>query len=295
MLDKIRAIELFNRIAELKSFARAADCLGLSHPVASRLISELEKELGVQLLHRTTRSVSLTSEGAQFLEKSLKIEELTNSLFSDSPLSGNFLQGKIRVGCSGSFARFYSLDAITRFLSEHKEVQIELIIVDGEIKLSEQRLDIAFQTGGQINPNYIAHRLGQCKSVLCASKKYLQLHGTPLVPEDLTNHQLLSNLHLSKNWTLTKNNVVKEISAEGVFACNNASIIMDAVNRHLGIALLPDLALTHLPKESRPIVLLSDWHFPLTDIMALVDHRYLPQVVKALLEFVKKDLASVQN
>lgn len=292
MLDRIRAIEIFNRIAELKSFARAADCLGISHPVASRLMAELEKELGVQLLHRTTRSVNLTSAGIAFFEKSQKIEELTNNLFSHSPLTKNVLQGKIRIGCSGAFARFYLLDMIARFLSEHTEIQIELITVDGEIKLAEQRLDIAFQTGGQINPNYIAHRIGQCGSVLCASERYIQTHGTPRIPDDLKKHQLLANLHLSKLWKLTKNDVNKEISVAGALACNNASLILDAVLLNLGIGLLPDLALNHVPEEIRPLVLLPDWHFPRIEIMALVDHRYLSPSVKAFLEFVRKDLAS---
>lgn len=292
MLDKIKAIELFNRIAELKSFARAADCLGLSHPVASRMIAELEKELGVQLLHRTTRSVSLTSAGVLFFEKSQKIEELTNSLFSDSPLTNNTTQGKIRIGCSGSFARFYLLKTITRFLTEYKEIQIELIIVDGEIKLSEQRLDIAFQTGGQINPNYIVHRVGQCESILCASENYLQIHGVPRTPKDLQGHQLLSNLHLPQNWTLTQNDVVEEIPVKGAFACNNASLIMDAVLQGLGIGLLPDIALSHSSNSQCLVPLLSEWHFPSTEIMALVDHRYLPSSVRSFLDYVRKDLSA---
>ena len=291
MLDKIKAIELFNRIAELKSFARAADCLGLSHPVASRIIAQLEKELGVQLLHRTTRSVSLTSAGVLFFEKSQKIEELTNSLFSDSPLINNTPQGKIRIGCSGSFARFYLLNTIARFLTKYKEIQIELIIVDGEIKLSEQRLDIAFQTGGQINPNYIVHHVGQCESILCASEDYFQTHEMPHSPEDLQKHHLLSNLHLSQTWLLTRNNVIKEIPIRSAFACNNASLIMDAVLQGLGIGLLPDIALSHADNIKRLIPLLTEWHLPSTEIMALVDHRYLPLTVRTFLDYVKKDLS----
>lgn len=291
MLDKIRAIELFNRIAELKSFARAADCLELSHPAASRLIAELEKTVGVQLLHRTTRSVTLTSAGAEFFEKSQKLEQAADVLFSGSPLPDAEPEGKIRVGCSGSFARFYLLKAIKRFMAQHKKVQFELIIVDGEIKLAEQRLDIAFQTGGQLNPNYIAHRVGHCESVLCASKNYLENNDPIQIPEDLNNHQLIANLHFSRNWQLTKGKERWDIAIKGSFSCNNASMIMDAVMDDMGIGLLPDIALSQFPNDKQLVRLLVDWHFPQMDIVALVDHRYLATPVRLFIKHIRQEMS----
>lgn len=261
-MDHLKVIELFNRIAETKSFSEAAQLLNISRPSASRQIHELERRLGVNLFHRTTRVVTLTTYGETFWEKAKRIEALSDELFESLENQDEKPSGRIRISCSDSFARFYLIAAISRFMRQYPAIQTELFTHDGLPDLAKNRIDVAFQTMGLREPDYIAHELGQCRSILCSSEEYIRIHGRPRHPKDLLNHELIGHLQMPTMVRFTHNIEEVEIPFAGRFNSNSASVLLDAVRANLGIAILPDLALLTDLNQGRLVELLPDWQCP---------------------------------
>lgn len=190
-MDQLLAMRVFSRVAERGSFARAADELDLSRPAASGHVAALERHLGVRLLHRTTRQVRLTAEGAAFLPRCQRI--LAEVHDSEEMLRGTRTrpEGRLRVDVPVVFGNHLLVPALPEFTRRYPQVELEVRLNDRIVDLVAEGVDVAMRVGSVRQSGLVVRRIAQMKIVTCAAPSYLAEHGEPRTPDDLRRHRLL--------------------------------------------------------------------------------------------------------
>lgn len=190
MMERSGEMEVFVRVVEEGSFSRAARSLSLTPSAVSKLIGRLEVRLGVRLLLRTTRAVTLTDEGEAYYRAAIPIMKALND--ADLEAGGGMARGRLTISASLPFGSMYVTPAIPAFVERHPNVRIDLHLTDDVIDLLAQRTDIAIRTGNLPDSALVARRLGMSRMVVCASPAYLYRHGVPERPGDLARHDCLT-------------------------------------------------------------------------------------------------------
>jgi LysR family transcriptional regulator for bpeEF and oprC len=193
-MDQLLGMRVFARVAELGSFARAADAMDLSRAMASSYVAQLEKHLGTRLLHRTTRRVSVSPEGAVYLERCKRILTELQSADDELKLARARPQGKLRVDVPVAFGKHLLLPALPRFTARYPEIQLEVRFNDRYVDLAAERVDVACRVGPPRDSELIAKKVTTSRLVTCASPTYLSAAGIPRTPEDLRKHRLIGYL-----------------------------------------------------------------------------------------------------
>ena len=190
-MDRLRALRTFIQVADHASFAEAARRLNMSPTTVSRTIAALEVELGVQLLMRTTRSVRLTEEGAEFLTRCRAgIAEIDGAF--DTARSGRQMpRGSLTVTAPVMFGRKHVLPIVVELLQLYPDLQVRLLLLDRVVRLAEEGVDIAVRIADLPDSSLHMLRLGELRRVLCASPSYLAIHGRPKSVKDLRAHALI--------------------------------------------------------------------------------------------------------
>jgi DNA-binding transcriptional LysR family regulator len=190
MSDRLAALKVFARVARLGNFSSAARELGISQPSVSRIVASLESEIGASLITRTTRAITLTDVGADYLAR---VEPLLDALEeADHAARGNDeLRGLLRVGVSSSFAVREVIPALPTFMAEHPALRIDLAVADRHQNLVVEGVDVAFRFGAMADSNATARLIDASPRLLLASPIYLQHAGHPLTPADLETHALI--------------------------------------------------------------------------------------------------------
>jgi len=216
MSDRIFSLRLFARVARLSSFSLAGRELGLSQPSSSRIISELEKEVGVSLLTRTTRGVTLTESGRDYLER---IEPILVALEeADHAARGTGeLRGILRIAVSTTFAVREVLPRLQAFMDQHPALRISLQLSDQRQDLVNESIDVGLRVGALADSNAVARLLGHSRRMLVASPDYLAKAGTPESPGDLANHSLIVGPTgvTPAGWSFQRNGRTTSIRADG--------------------------------------------------------------------------------
>jgi len=188
-MDRIGDLALFLRVLDSGSISAAARTLDLSVAVASQRLKRLERELGVRLLHRTTRQLSATPEGAALAEQGRVLVDEIEALTAGLRQAGSAVTGTLRVTTASMFGQQYISPLIPRFLALHPRVKLSFDLSDETLDLVKAGFDLAIRIGALEDSNLVARRLATNRRVLCASPKYLRKHGTPRKPADLEHHQ----------------------------------------------------------------------------------------------------------
>lgn len=265
-MDKIKSLETFVRVADLNGFARAAESLGLSRASVTRTVAELEETMHLRLFNRTTRSVSLTSDGERVLEEAREILKRTDEMFA-SPGSSE-PTGRLRVAATTSFAEFFLCGILEEFGEKHPGLSLELLASDRVLPLVESGIDLAFEVASEPRLGTVSRRLGLCRSCLFASNDYLSRHPAPSEPEDLKAHRLIGLLG-ENHWILARGSETRRIAVNAPLRYSAAGLIRDAVLRGNGIGCLPDIAGEGEEAAGKLVRLLPDWSLPTRDIYAL--------------------------
>ena len=198
-MDRITAMQVFAEVADRASLTEAAQALDMSRAMVSRYLESLDVcRLGVRLLHRTTRRVSLTDAGDEALQRCRQMLELSRDVQSVAGARHAAPAGKLRITTSSSFAAAYLADAVTDFLSQYPQTQVELIALERTVNLVEDRIDLAVRIGNVLDDSLVARKLGMCRSVVCASPAYIKASGTPSVPEDLRSHRCITHAYVGR-------------------------------------------------------------------------------------------------
>jgi DNA-binding transcriptional LysR family regulator len=257
-MDKLASIRAFTKVVQHGSFSKAAKELRLSRSAVSKYVIDLEQELGVQLLHRSTRSASPTENGQAYYERCLVIladlqeADAAVKRFQTEP------QGILRVNAPMSFGTLHLGGALADFMEKYPKLQIQFMLSDEFLDPVQEGFDVTLRIADLHSSSLIARKIVLTPRVVCASPTYLQQHGVPEHPNDLRNHDCLTYGHLAtgNQWKLTGPDGDHWVQIPWTLCTNNAELLRDAAVKGRGIALLPtfiagaDLQQGHL----RPIL-----------------------------------------
>ena len=289
-MDKFAAISAFTAVVEESGFAAAARTLGTSRSQVNKAVINLEDDLGVQLLQRTTRRVSPTPSGQAFYEKCRAIlddlSEAERSLkdTSDRPA------GTLKINAPLSFGVTHFGPALIDFMKHYPEITTELELSDRFVDPVEDGYDITVRIGASDPiPSLIDHEIVEMKRVLCAAPSFLKQHGAPQGPDDLTNLPCLhyGNLATGNSWPLIRGETQKSVRISGTLCSNNGDILCRGAVAGLGIALLPTFIVGRELQAGRLVTLLPEWK-PTTLQLCLLypPNRHLAARVRLLVEFI---------
>ena len=232
----VKHLQLFVRIAATHNISMAGQELGLSPAVASSQINKLAEGLGVRLIHRTTRKVSLTEEGIDFLPHAEDVIASVEAARSSVGAGSSSPRGTLRVAAPASFGRMHLLPAFNEFFTSYPELTIDLKLSDTIIDLVEGGFDIAIRNSALKDSSLIARKLAPDNRLLCASPEYLAKYGEPNSPDDLKNHQCITLMGLD-NWTFQIKNGQQNVKVKGVLRTDNGEAVRDACINGLGITI----------------------------------------------------------
>ncbi|MBO9662333.1 LysR family transcriptional regulator [Dokdonella sp.] len=297
-MDRIGDISLFLRVLDLGSISAAARSLDLSVAVASQRLRRLEQQLGVRLLHRTTRRLHATPEGAALAEQGRTLVEDLEALATDLRQSGTEASGTLRVTTSASFGRQYLSPLLPEFLRRHPRVRVSVDLDDRVQDLISAGYDLAVRIGALADSRLVARRIAANRRVLCAAPAYLDRRGVPATPEDLAAHDCLiltGSQGRQDLWRIADRDG-REVSVRvnGRFESNYGEVLRDAAVAGLGIALHSTWHVCDDLRSGRLLPLLEDCRIAETGIYAVMPQRRLvPLRVRAFVEFLEEQFGGV--
>jgi DNA-binding transcriptional LysR family regulator len=288
-MDKLASIRAFTQVVQRGSFAAAARELRLSRSAVSKYVIELEQELGVQLLSRTTRSVRPTENGQAYYERCTAIlAELEEADLAVTRLQSE-PRGLLRVNAPMSFGTLHLGRAVADFMERHPQVQIQLILSDQQVDPVQEGFDITLRIADLPSSSLIARRIAPARRVICAAPSYLARRGTPRHPDELRNHDCLTYGHLAtgNQWKLTGPDGDHWIPISWTLCTNNAEVLRDAAVKGRGIALLPTFIAGADLRQGSLQSILSDYRAPEISIYAIYpETRHLSAKVRLFIDFL---------
>lgn len=290
-MDRFSEIRAFVTVAEQGSFVAASERLGLSRAMVTKLVSALEARLGVRLMHRTTRRLSLTSEGESYLgEASALLSEL-DALDARLSQGATRPAGRLRVTAPVSFGQRFLGTAVTAFHAQHPDIDIELSLNDRRVDLVEEGYDLALRITRMGDSSLIARRLVPVSDVVCASPDYLERRGTPLKPEDLSIHNCLiyTLTDQAGSWAYRDaGGSEHRVRVQGSLRANNGDLLLDAAIRGLGVTQQPRFLLTDALESGQLVQILQDYRWMDLDLYAVYPvRRYVPGKVRVFVDFLQ--------
>ena len=272
-MDRVTAAAVFNRICELGSLSAASRALGISRPMVSRYLEEMEKWAGTRLLHRSSRRLTLTPAGEAILQKTRQLALLSEAIQQETTQSVPV--GTLRIACAHFTALHLVGPVIPDFLARYPALRIELEINNQPVSLIGERIDLAVRITDAPEPGAIARRLGECRSVLCASPAYLQQRGIPETPDDLAQHNCLYyNRFAGQSWhfTATGGETIA-VAVKGNLSAGISSLLCDAAIADCGIAMVPEQEARHALESGKLVTLLADYEPQRIGIWGLYQSR----------------------
>lgn len=289
-MDKFDSIRAFTQVVVSGGFAAAAREMGLSRSAVNKLVISLENELGVQLLHRSTRVVTPTETGLAFHERCVEIlaslEEAERSItqLHEEP------RGRLRVNAPMSFGTMHLAPALADFLVQYPDLQVQLTLNDRFIDPIEEGFDVTVRIAKpQESASLIVHPLVSAPRVLCAAPSYLELHGIPAHPDELRRHSCLhyGQLAVENQWTLMGADGDHTISVKGVLCSNNGEVLREVAVRGLGMTLLPLFIVEPELKQGSLQIVLPNYQPPELSIYVIYPvNRHLSIKIRLLVGFL---------
>jgi DNA-binding transcriptional LysR family regulator len=289
-------IAMFARVVEAGSFTAAARLLGMPKTTVSRRIAALEREVGVRLLQRTTRSLNLTDAGRLYYERSslaLRTIEDANLQLAEARTEPS---GTIRISSPVGFGGHFLTGMVFDFLALHPKTRVELRLTDDRLNLVEHGIDLAFRTGILADSTLIARKLGANYRILCASPAYLARRGVPAVAADLVRHHCVIAGPSTANaqWVLDGPHGQETVTVTGRFAANEMQAVAAAAIAGYGIAQLP-LGIVEAPIRGGQLCRVLDGYTTPAGGLYVVypSSRHLSPLVKAFIELAARRLSDV--
>jgi DNA-binding transcriptional LysR family regulator len=293
-VNRIDAMQLYVRVAELASFAQTADTMGLPRSSVSAAVQQLESELGTRLLHRTTRRVQMTQDGQVFYERCkdllADLEEL-QSLFRNDQAA---LQGRLRVDLPIKVAREVVLPRLPEFLQSHPALEIELSSTDRRVDLIREGFDCVLRVGDLGDSNHIARPLGCYRMANCASPDYVSRFGFPQHPDELAHHRLIHYVSTlgardSGFEYLDPNNgsSVKYVPMKGALTVNNSDAYLGACLAGLGIIQVPQYGVRAALDSGQLVELMPQYRAaPMPVSLIYANRRHQPRRVRVFMDWL---------
>jgi LysR family transcriptional regulator for bpeEF and oprC len=289
-VDKLRAMEVFVRVVETGAFTRAAESLDLPKASVATLVQKLEAALGVRLLNRTTRSVSVTPDGEAYYERCVAI--LGQVRETEEALTGQRTspRGRLRVEAPTLMARSIFVPALPAFFERYPDVELSLSCKERRADLVEEGIDCAIWSGEIEESSLVARRVGYLYYATCASPAYLAKHGTPAHPDELRAHRCINHFQGGgrlPEWTFSRGRTRVQVSLSGHLAVDDENSYVAAAEAGLGIAQIPAFVLKEAMERGTLDLVLPDW-FPEPAPLHVVypRHRQLSSRVRVFVDWV---------
>lgn len=263
-MDQLQGMRVFTKVAEFGSFARAANDMDMSRAMASSYVAQLEKHLGTRLLHRTTRKVTVSPEGAVYLERCKRILAEIQAADDEMRHARARPQGKLRVDVPVAFGRYLLMPALPAFTERYPEMALEVRFNDRFVDLAAEHVDVVVRSGRVDAPDLIARQITTSRLVTCAAPAYVARYGVPRTPADLRNHRTIGFLRTDTSrpseWKFRHGrDGVQKLKLNFALSFNTSEPMVMSAYEGQGIIQTTDLLLGRAIAEGRVVELLKEY------------------------------------
>jgi len=290
-VDRFKLMKLFVRIVETGSFSAVARELEMLQPSVSKHMNMLEQSLGVRLLNRTTRKISLTDAGREYFERCQRIIDDVNELETEVLGLQNKPTGTLRISSPVAFGQMVLFPLLLSFRNQFADMGVDLSLDDRYADLVQEGFDVAIRIGELEDSQLVARHIGSSARICVASPSYLSQNGTPQTPNELKDHNCITYTHLfSSVWPFRDAKGLVSIKVVGNFRANSGYAIKDAVMSDVGIALVPALLVKEEIESGTLVSILNDYAPDPFRISAVYPStRLIPRKVKLFVDFIKDE------
>jgi LysR family transcriptional regulator for bpeEF and oprC len=291
-MDRLQSMDVFRWVVDLGSFARAADRLDMSRAAVTGHVAALENRLGVRLLHRTTRKLALTDEGAAYLDHVRRVLADVEETEAVLTAGRSRPRGVLRIGMAVAIGRQFIAPALPRFAAQHPDLKVIALLDDRRVDLVESGIDAAVRVGPLEDSSLVARRVFEANFVAYGSPDYLALHGTPQTPADLERHNCLGLYVVSRgevlDWVFEKDGERVSWTPNGSLSISNVEALLDAAVAGAGIVMLFDMSASRWVASGALRPVLQDWQRRERHPISVVypQNRHLSAKVRAFSDFV---------
>jgi DNA-binding transcriptional LysR family regulator len=288
MLD-LQRLSSFLAVVRAGSFVAAADASGLSKAAVSRHVAELEAQLGVRLLHRTTRRLSLSDDGQTFHDRALELVAAMAELEAETASSGGEAMGLLRINAPLTFGNLHLAPLWPRFIAANPKVSLDITLNDRVVDLVDEGYDVAIRITNRLDPQLVSRRLATSRMVLCASPGYLDTHGKPEHPHDLATHQIFAYSYWSTgdDWTFRGPDGEASVRVNPRIHTNSGDTCRTAALQHQGIILQPDFLVGPDLKRGALVELMPDYRSIELGVYAVyATRKHMPMKTRRLIDFL---------
>lgn len=292
-MSGLNRLEIFLEVAKNQSFAVAARRLGISGAAASKQVMVLEEDLGVKLLHRTTRRVTLTEEGTRYYERTTHAMDELREAAEELREHRSTPKGSLKISVPLSFGHQHLLPALAGFAKKYPELRMDVALEDRAVDVIGEGFDVVIRIGAIRDSSLVMRQLALSPFYLVASPAYLAQYGAPRAPNDLKQHRMIAySLHGgSMEWKYqSPKGAVATVKCTGVFRANTAEMMMEAALAGVGIALLPAFSCANHLHAGNLVALLPEYHsHPERQIVALMPpNRHRTAKVSLFLDWLEQ-------
>jgi DNA-binding transcriptional LysR family regulator len=295
-MDKFLEMRAFAAVVDGGSFVQAADALDMSKPTVSRYIADLEQRLGVRLLQRTTRKLSLTEEGRLFYGRCKTVLADVEVAEEEITAKSIAVKGLIRVNVPVSFGLLILAPLWPGFMTRFPDVELDITLADRTVDLVEEGYDLAVRIARLPNSSLVSRKLATTRLVLCASPAYLKKNGRPKHPSELSGHAVLSYslLATGDQWRFDGSEGAVTVTVKPVMRTNSGDTCIAAARQHKGVVLQPSFMVNADLQSGALVELMPNYQALAFGIFAVYPTRqYVSPKVRALIDFLVKALKNV--
>ena len=294
-MDRLASMEALVRVVETGSFSAAARQLRVGQPAISKAIVQLEKRIGVRLLVRSTRRLTLTEAGQGFYERAKRALEETLEAELAATGAGRGLSGRLRFGAAVTFARLHVIPHLPIFMAEHPALAVEAVLDDRSVDLIEEGIDVALRMGDLPDSTATARHIGRTRRIVLGSEAYFARNGAPMIPANLADHSavIYAQAGGGTTWTFQQSGVAQTIGLRDNLRITAAEGVREAVFAGMGLCVASEWMFQSEIEQGRVRQVLADWSLPDIDLWAVFPSgRQASAKARAFAQFVATSLQS---
>jgi DNA-binding transcriptional LysR family regulator len=287
-MDRFQAMAAFVRVVETGSFSEAARQIGVGQPAISKTIAQLEDRLQVRLLVRSTHGLTPTDAGLRFYERAKTAIQEADEAELEARGAGASLTGQLRVSAATTFARLLVVPRLPEFLTQHPDLEIDIVLDDRVIDLVSEGVDVSLRMGQLSDSSAVARRLARGRRSVIATPAYLEQAGVPAVPAELATHEAIVYSQLENNWIFRKDGTEASVAIRGRVRVSAAEGVRAAVLANIGLTVNSDWMFAPELESGAVVRVLKDWELPPVDLWAVFPTGRLASAkARAFVDFVE--------